>query len=67
MSSLIGTAIPTNNHGKLPQNYLNVSEVSSFSIIAQPFLFQKNLFPKVLFLKKMYFLKKIYFNRNTNA
>lgn len=27
MSSLIGTAVPTNNIGKLPLNYLNVTEV----------------------------------------
>lgn len=27
MSSLIGTAVPTNNLGKLPALYLNVSEV----------------------------------------
>lgn len=27
MSSFIGTAVPTNNIGKLPVNYLNASEV----------------------------------------
>lgn len=29
ISSLIGTAVPTNNIGKLPLNYLNVSEVGT--------------------------------------
>lgn len=29
MSSLIGTAVPVNNFGKLPYQYLNVSKVSN--------------------------------------
>lgn len=29
MSSLIGTAVPSNNLGKLPEQYLNFSEVCS--------------------------------------
>lgn len=29
MSALIGTAVPTNNLGKLPEHYLNVTEVKT--------------------------------------
>lgn len=37
MSSLIGTAVPTNNRGKLPEYYLNVSEVRFVSFFSFTF------------------------------